>query len=233
VAGVYEGDWALRLELGEGIGWSGLGMIRCNFGSPSIRLVSHLNVTAPLLPEEEEEVSARDADYEPTSYFPLPPSPTTSNPPVPLVMGREQWAREPLFLQAWTGEPVLLLITALLHWYNESQNYRLWGSQLLCPGIPKPSTSSRTESSQFNKDGLWTGLGDNETRADSLEAGEWICVWDEECYIPIWPIIPMGGGDGDLVVVVDLHCLNIGDRKAAAEWNVSWVSTEWDVERIS
>jgi hypothetical protein len=43
----------------------------------------------------------------------------------------------------------------------------------------------------------------------------------------------MGGGDGDLVVVVDLHCLDIGDRKTAAKWNVSWVSTEWDVERIS
>ena len=52
-------QWVRDNELG-GLGWGVEGIVRmnagsemiwCNFSSPSIRLLSHLNVTAPLLPE--------------------------------------------------------------------------------------------------------------------------------------------------------------------------------------
>ncbi|CZR66552.1 uncharacterized protein PAC_16453 [Phialocephala subalpina] len=106
-------DWFREQNLG-GPGWgyegivrmnAGFEMIWCNFSSPSIRLISHLNITAPLLPEggtnvmvtEQDNVSSasycplplseRDTnvvvkgqeDVYPTSYYPLPPSPTRSD----------------------------------------------------------------------------------------------------------------------------------------------------------
>lgn len=59
-------DWLQERKLG-GLGWgfegivrmnAGFEMIWCNFSSPTIRLISHLNVTAPLLPlSEEAEIS--------------------------------------------------------------------------------------------------------------------------------------------------------------------------------
>ena len=62
--------WVQDNGLG-GLGWGVEGMVRmnagfemiwCNFSSPSIRLLSHLNVTAPLLPEgllDDEEYATR------------------------------------------------------------------------------------------------------------------------------------------------------------------------------
>ncbi|KAJ0119910.1 serine protein [Diaporthe amygdali] len=87
---------------------AGFEMIWCDFSSPSLRLVSRLNVTAPLLPEEEDGEKAvqqkvvpentspwgvsvvdRADDIAPTaipsrkqdatSYYPLPPQPTRSD----------------------------------------------------------------------------------------------------------------------------------------------------------
>lgn len=86
---------------------AGFEMIWCDFSSPSLRLVSRLNVTAPLLPKEDggeeavqpkmvpentspAEVSIVDgaldlapsvtpsSKQEATSYYPLPPQPTRS-----------------------------------------------------------------------------------------------------------------------------------------------------------
>ncbi|EXJ72479.1 uncharacterized protein A1O5_04984 [Cladophialophora psammophila CBS 110553] len=53
-------DWVQKNELG-GLGWgiegivrmnAGFEMIWCNFTSPTLRLISHVNVSVPLLPEE-------------------------------------------------------------------------------------------------------------------------------------------------------------------------------------
>lgn len=108
-------QWVEDAGLG-GRGWgfegvvrmnAGFEMIWCDFSSPSLRLVSRLNVTAPLLPEEEDgeeavqqkaipedtstgKVSVVDDagdtaptaipsnKQEATSYYPLPPQPTRS-----------------------------------------------------------------------------------------------------------------------------------------------------------
>ncbi|KAN0091710.1 hypothetical protein V8E51_017557 [Hyaloscypha variabilis] len=188
-------DWLQDKELG-GSGWgfegivrmnAGFEMIWCNFSSPSIRLVSHLNVTAPLLPaEDEEEVSANEDDYYPTSYFPLPPSPTRSdkatdpsNPPQPPVMGREQWAREPFFpTQAWNWGA-----SALAHYGSSANGPGLGESRVkitscgflsyyapafLSQAIPRAADEQK--SLNLSKDGLWTGPGSDGTRQDALEA---------------------------------------------------------------
>ena len=188
-------DWLQDKELG-GPGWgfegivrmnAGFEMIWCNFSSPSIRLISHLNVTAPLLPaQDEEEVSAKDEDYEPTSYFPLPPSPTRSdkatdpsNPPQPPVMGREQWAREPFFpTQAWNWGA-----SALAH-YGSSANgpglgearvkitscgfLSYYAPEYLSQALPRAADEQKYLN--LSKDGLWTGPGADGTREDALEA---------------------------------------------------------------
>lgn len=108
-------QWFEDARLG-GRGWgfegvvrmnAGFEMIWCDFSSPSLRLVSRLNVTAPLLPEEEDGeavqqmevpettspggVSVVDGttddlapaaipirEQDMTSYYPLPPQPTRS-----------------------------------------------------------------------------------------------------------------------------------------------------------
>ncbi|KAH6672589.1 hypothetical protein B0J14DRAFT_593990 [Halenospora varia] len=117
-------DWLHSNGLG-GSGWgyegiirmnAGFEMIWCNFSSPSIRLVAHLNVTAPLLTPAEDEIEAEEtgidvhpANVESTSYFPLPPHPTRTdistdptNPPMPPVGGRDRLAQEPFYRsQAW------------------------------------------------------------------------------------------------------------------------------------
>jgi hypothetical protein len=166
---------------------AGFEMIWCNFSSPSIRLVSHLNVTAPLLPaEDEDEISVKDDDYRPTSYFPLPPSPTRSdkatdpsNPPQPPVMGREQWAREPFFpTQAWNWGA-----SALAH-YGSSANgpglgearvkitscgfLSYYSPEFLSQALPRAVEEQKTLN--LTRDGLWNGLGINGTREDALEA---------------------------------------------------------------
>lgn len=188
-------DWLHDKELG-GPGWgfegivrmnAGFEMIWCNFSSPSIRLVSHLNVTAPLLPAEGDDgISAKDDDYEPTSYFPLPPSPTRSDkatdpsdPPQPPVMGREQWTREPFFpTQAWNWGA-----SALAH-YGSSANgpglgetrvkitscgfLSYYAPEFLSQAVPRAAEEQKTLN--LTKDGLWTGPGNDGTREDALEA---------------------------------------------------------------
>ena len=82
-------DWLKDRKLG-GLGWgyegivrmnAGFEMIWCNFSSPTIRLISHLNVTAPLLPPLDEGQIGRKAL--PASLFPLPPATTSSDPSNP------------------------------------------------------------------------------------------------------------------------------------------------------
>lgn len=127
-------DWLERAGL-RGRGWgfegvvrmnAGFEMIWCDFVSPSLRLVSRMNVTAPLLPEEDEdadravpaeeeaervdgvaELAKRGQDA--TSYYPLPPQPTKTDrnaePSHPAAPPNMRWTRdhrEPfLTMQGW------------------------------------------------------------------------------------------------------------------------------------
>lgn len=122
--------WLEGARLG-GRGWGFEGVVRmnagfeviwCDFGSGSLRLVSWLNVTAPLVGregddgavgkvargEEADKARKRDPDLYPTSYYSLPPVPTRTDravdpsmPPAPPNWRRDR-DREPfLFSQGW------------------------------------------------------------------------------------------------------------------------------------
>lgn len=87
---------------------AGFEMIWCDFTSPSIRLISRLNVTAPLLEPPEDDSQTQSNNLKP-SYVPLPPSPTRtekstdpSDPPFPPVRGGKCLTLEPFWnTQAW------------------------------------------------------------------------------------------------------------------------------------
>lgn len=129
-------DWLEEAGL-RGRGWgfegvvrmnAGFEMIWCDFVSPSLRLVSRVNVTAPLLPESDEQMvrtETADSDVvdgmdklvrrgavteaqQATSYYPLPPQPTKTDrnaePSHPAAPPNMRWdlGREPfLKLQGW------------------------------------------------------------------------------------------------------------------------------------
>ena len=91
---------------------SGFEMIWCNFTSPSLRLISHLNVTSPLLPppsdDEEQTLHGQSGlDSEAPSHRPFMPSAIridTSTDPIntpPPPKGGE-WKRDPfLYSRYW------------------------------------------------------------------------------------------------------------------------------------
>jgi hypothetical protein len=121
--------WVQDNGLG-GLGWGVEGMVRmnagfeliwCNFSSPSIRLLSHLNVTAPLLPEssldeqrhammvDQLTLAKRAFDGEESSLdsakglFPLPSSTIRKAPPQPTGLEPPHWMereREPFLMSA-------------------------------------------------------------------------------------------------------------------------------------
>jgi hypothetical protein len=165
---------------------AGFEMIWCNFSSPSLRLISHLNVTAPLLPpvEEEKEVEVEVAGKATeTSYYPLPPLPTKtdkatdpSDPPAPPNW-RWDGRREPfLQTQSWNwfksgvshygssaagpglGETrVRILGCGFLNYYAEK-----FGSQALVRGEVERKELNLT------REGIWMGPGKNGTRDGGL-----------------------------------------------------------------
>ena len=194
-------DWIEEKKLG-GSGWgvegivrmnAGFEMIWCNFSSTSIRLVSHLNITAPLLPssgndEEDEdgwaEVQARE-DTTPTSYYPLPPSPTKTdrssnptNPPGPPNWRRD-WDREPFFrTQTWNW-----FAAGAAHYGSSGSGsglgetrVRILGCGFMSYYAPKfmSATMARAKEEQkalnLTKEGLWKGPGSNGTRLSGLTA---------------------------------------------------------------
>lgn len=208
-------DWLREKELG-GPGWgfegivrmnAGFEMIWCNFTSPSLRLISHLNVTAPLLPDEDsqediyileessdlpeaispgERLVLRNDDFQPTSYYPLPPSPTKTekatdptDPPRPPTMGRDQWSREPfLSTQSW-----LWYASATEH-YGSSADGRQVGETRVTPiscgflsyyGQEYTSQNfarakEERRSLNLTESGLWNGSDEDESRLDALKA---------------------------------------------------------------
>ena len=184
-------DWLKEKGLG-GPGWgyegivrmnAGFEMIWCNFTSPSLRLISHLNVTTPLLPAEKDKDVESIADAKTTTYFPLPPIPTRtdkaigpSDPPLPPNW-RRYITREPfLESQSWDwflssashygptgagagqGESrIKILSCGFLSYYS--------------PTFSGPALA-RAEREQISlnltKGGLWMGPGDDGTRSVGL-----------------------------------------------------------------
>jgi len=184
-------DWLRESKLG-GPGWgyegivrmnAGFEMIWCDFSSPSLRLISHLNITAPLLPGDDGQED--DVRPELASYYPLPPSPTRSDkstdpsdPPRPPTMGG-RIDREPFWTsQAWT-------------WYYSATTH--YGSSANGPGLGEtrvkpiacgflsyyapaflsqalPRAEEERKGLNLTASGAWTGPGNTGNRSDALEA---------------------------------------------------------------
>ena len=195
-------DWLEKKGL-RGKGWgvqgivrmnAGFEMIWCDFSSDSVRLVSHLNVTAPLLGEVDEDgsrdhwkrsVAEKDEDEPTTSYFPLPPLPTrtdrvpepTAAPGMPPNWRMRDSQREPfLKSQGWNW-----FLSSTTH-YGSSGLGRLLGEsrvKLLTCGFLnyyspsfQSSALSRAEMERealnLTIDGLWKGPGNSATRNEGL-----------------------------------------------------------------
>ncbi|KAE8441081.1 hypothetical protein EG329_005876 [Mollisiaceae sp. DMI_Dod_QoI] len=188
-------DWFREQNLG-GPGWgyegivrmnAGFEMIWCNFSSPSIRLISHLNITVPLLPEDKANATTNGQDDpSQTSYYPLPPSPTRSdratdpaNPPQPPVGGAAQWLREPFFRsQAWAW-----YTSATPHYGSNGDGpgrgethvkpiscgyLSYYSPEFLSQAIPRAKEEQK--SLNLTKDGLWTGPSEKGARASALQS---------------------------------------------------------------
>ncbi|TVY50775.1 Uncharacterized protein LCER1_G007280, partial [Lachnellula cervina] len=189
-------DWFRGEGLG-GPGWgyegvvrmnAGFEMIWCNFTSPSLRLISHLNVTTPLLPPKDDEERAlrghSTINSEATSYFPLPPSPTRtdsslepSTAPLPPLDNR--WQQEPFLsskLWFWfvsgvdhygstgdgpsTGEVrVKPLSCGFLSYYSPE-----FSNQALARAREERKVLNLTT------DGHWLGPTHNDSRSEALKA---------------------------------------------------------------
>jgi hypothetical protein len=199
-------DWLSEKGLG-GPGWgfegivrmnAGFEMIWCNFSSPSLRLISHLNVTAPLLPERGGEVTTKGSarqpegpvtkhgDYEPTSYFPLPPSPTRSdkatdpsNPAQPPMRGRDDWVREPFIpTQAWNW-----FLSSTAHYGSSGDGPGLGESRVkitTCGFLSYyspvfqsqaiPRANEERKALNLTDEGYWIGEGKHGVRSDALNS---------------------------------------------------------------
>jgi hypothetical protein len=187
-------DWLRNSKLG-GLGWgyegivrmnAGFEMIWCDFNSPSLRLITHLNITAPLLPEEDGSESFDvEVNMEHTSYYPLPPSPTRSDkstdpsdPPRPPTMGGHV-DREPFWAsQAWTW-----YYSATTH-YGSSGNgpglgetrvkpiscgfLSYYSPLFLSQAIPRAKEEQKTLN--LTSSGIWNAPGDVTIRPQALEA---------------------------------------------------------------
>jgi hypothetical protein len=164
---------------------AGFEMIWCDFNSPSLRLVSRLNVTAPLLPPKDDgQALHRRSEYDPTSYFPLPPAPTRTdksidptNAPTFPIDGK--WDQEPF------------LSSKLWNWFLSGVAH--YGSSGDGPGIGEvrvkpascgflsyysPIFTNQAESRakeerktlNLTMDGYWTGPTKNDSRSHALDS---------------------------------------------------------------
>ena len=192
-------EWALSNDMG-GPGWGIEGIVRmnagfemmwCNFASPSLRLIDHLNVSAPLLPKKRTALAfAEEADSDSQSVtppvFPMPTttasdaSPTASEPPTFSLPPdwQDMQLREP-FVFAGNRE-----------WFRStSWHYGTTGSgpgkgetrikALVCGLLSyydplftsRAAATSSIEESYLNLtiDGLWHGPSENGTREVGLQ----------------------------------------------------------------
>ena len=144
--------WVKDNDLG-GLGWGVEGMVRmnagfemiwCNFSSPSVRLLSHLNVTAPLLEESslDDEGQAIGIDRQALakhapafeessltsgrSLFPLPSSTTRKAPSQPSGIRPPHWRELAL-------EPFLM--SGIQEWFRSATWH--YGSSAMGPGRPE------------------------------------------------------------------------------------------------
>ncbi|KAG9235980.1 hypothetical protein BJ875DRAFT_373112 [Amylocarpus encephaloides] len=184
-------DWLSAKGL-RGPGWgyegivrmnAGFEMIWCDFNSPSIKLISHLNVTPPLLPKlvGRKNMAGEGA----TSYFPLPPSPTRtdksndpSNIPIPRGNGSELERNPFMKGRIW-------------NWFASGADH--YGSSGDGPGhgevrvkviscgflsyySPVFFTQARARADEegkylnLTKEGYWAGPGTTDWRSHSLDA---------------------------------------------------------------
>jgi hypothetical protein len=190
-------QWVQEKGVG-GLGWgvegivrmnAGFEMIWCNFTSPSLRLVSRLNVTAPLLPETPEDTFAEaervDKEAMPSNtYYPLPTKttrkgggPTTdpAKPPAPPNWRGQD--REPFREMASWG----WFESATWH-YGSSGIGRGGGEnrvKLLTCGFlnfysphfqsqQRARAENEQKSLNLTADGLWRGPGEGGNRSTSL-----------------------------------------------------------------
>lgn len=174
---------------------AGFEMIWCDFSSPSLRLISRLNITAPLLPAEDgSKVADSESDLsqapvvsieqDPTSYYPLPPQPTKtgrdSEPSYPAAPPnwRHDLGREPfLGIQGWGW-----FDSATWH-YGSTRNGPGRGevkARVLSCGVlsyysPRFANQSLNraleEQTRLNltADGLWTGPGEYGNRTKAIK----------------------------------------------------------------
>lgn len=175
---------------------AGFEMIWCDFSSPSLRLVSRLNVTAPLLAaEDEDKVADSESDLfqalvlsrinqDPTSYYPLPPQPTKtgrdsepSHPAAPPNW-RHDLGREPfLGIQGWGW-----FDSATWH-YGSTRNGPGRGevkAKVLSCGVLSYYSAEfanqslnraldERKSLNLTADGLWTGPGEHGNRTKAVK----------------------------------------------------------------
>lgn len=176
---------------------AGFEMIWCDFSSPSLRLVSRLNVTAPLLAAEDED-NVADGEHDlsqapvlssgvkqtPTSYYPLPPRPTKtgrdsepSHPAAPPNW-RHDLGREPfLAVQGWGW-----FDSATWH-YGSTRNGPGQGeikAKVLSCGLLSYYSAQFANQSlnralgdqkslNLTADGLWTGPGEHGNRTKAIK----------------------------------------------------------------
>ncbi|KAI1488421.1 hypothetical protein F5X96DRAFT_671686 [Biscogniauxia mediterranea] len=199
-------DWLLEKGLrGDGWGYEGVirmnaafEMIWCNFTSPSLKLLTHLNVTAPLMPDLDESDSNVEIDVQKeeggmngftnkqeTSYYPLPPTPTrtdsstdpTRPPQPPNWRGGQDTLREPfLKFQTWGW------FSSATYHYGSSKNgpglgetrARAYGCGIASYYSPRyanlASLRAEDERASFNltAEGFWKGEGPSGNRTLAL-----------------------------------------------------------------
>ncbi|KAG9237464.1 hypothetical protein BJ875DRAFT_532939 [Amylocarpus encephaloides] len=140
---------------------AGFEMIWCNFSSPSVRLISHLNVTAPLL-SRPTELDAILENTEQSSYYPLPPVPTRtdrstspSDPPArPNLDHRNDLLQEPFrSTQAW-------------NWFASSTLH--YGSSGEGAGLGE--TRKSVKLLNLTKEGYWVSPDEDGPRSIALQA---------------------------------------------------------------
>lgn len=186
-------NWIKDAELG-GLGWgyegivrmnAGFEMIWCNFTSPSIRLVSHLNVSAPLLQPIRTasiENEMGDVGIEERSKFPLPtrtiPTEPSSSPPQ-LHLDLDLLMREPFLASGNWG----WYVSSTLHYGSSGDGpgigeFRVkldtcgfmsyYNPIFESEGLPRMLEEQRVLN--LTNEGFWTGPGSDGKRSAALES---------------------------------------------------------------